>query len=52
MESATLVLIIKSAFDALGDPRFSRSRFDLFRHQFIIASYGMILLNDLQIYFG
>jgi hypothetical protein len=39
MEPAPLVLIIKSVFEALGAPRFSRSRFDLFRHQFIIASY-------------
>jgi hypothetical protein len=38
MESALLVLIIFSAWMALDSRRFSKSWFDLFCHQFIIAS--------------
>jgi hypothetical protein len=38
MESALLVLIILSAWMALDSRRFSKSWFDLFCHQSIIAS--------------
>jgi hypothetical protein len=44
-ESAPLVLAIKSAFRALVDLRFSR--YDLFHHQFIIASL-LEIMNSRQ----